>query len=57
MDRYIEIPQSCNGVARFDFEYLCGRPVISHSLVSYLSNNSAGWIKNKHVILLDFDKL
>ncbi|XP_021305223.1 putative ATPase N2B isoform X2 [Sorghum bicolor] len=23
----IEIPQSCNGVARFDFEYLCGRPV------------------------------
>ena len=57
MDRSIEIPQSCNGVARFDFEYLCGRPVISHSLVSYLSNNSAGWIKNKHVILLDFDKL
>ncbi|ONM11642.1 ATPase [Zea mays] len=27
--RSIEIPQSCNGVARFDFEYLCGRPVIS----------------------------
>ncbi|KAG2544449.1 AFG1-like ATPase isoform X2 [Panicum virgatum] len=24
--RSIEIPQSCNGVARFDFEYLCGRP-------------------------------
>jgi predicted ATPase len=27
--RYLEIPKSCNGVARFDFEYLCGRPVIS----------------------------
>lgn len=25
--RSFEIPQSCNGVARFDFEYLCGRPV------------------------------
>jgi hypothetical protein len=31
VDRSIEIPQSCNGVARFDFEYLCGRPVISQS--------------------------
>lgn len=25
--RMLEVPQSCNGVARFTFEYLCGRPV------------------------------
>ncbi|KAG8098966.1 hypothetical protein GUJ93_ZPchr0013g34578 [Zizania palustris] len=25
--RSLEIPKSCDGVARFDFEYLCGRPV------------------------------
>lgn len=37
MNRSIEIPQSCSGVARFDFEYLCGRPVISHSLNLHFS--------------------
>ncbi|KAH9760717.1 AFG1-like ATPase family protein [Citrus sinensis] len=26
--RTLEVPQSCNGVARFTFEYLCGRPVL-----------------------------
>ncbi|KAH7686669.1 ATPase AFG1-like protein [Dioscorea alata] len=25
--RSLEVPESCNGIARFDFEYLCGRPV------------------------------
>ncbi|CAA2953920.1 ATPase N2B [Olea europaea subsp. europaea] len=25
--RTLEVPESCNGVARFTFEYLCGRPV------------------------------
>lgn len=25
--RTLEVPQSCNGVARFSFEYLCGRPL------------------------------
>ncbi|KAK5817438.1 Lactation elevated protein 1 [Gossypium arboreum] len=25
--RTLEVPQSCNGVARFTFDYLCGRPV------------------------------
>ncbi|XP_073283495.1 uncharacterized protein [Primulina huaijiensis] len=25
--RTLEVPESCNGVARFSFEFLCGRPV------------------------------
>ncbi|XP_071708885.1 uncharacterized protein [Rutidosis leptorrhynchoides] len=25
--RTLEVPESCNGVAKFTFEYLCGRPV------------------------------
>ncbi|PWA35982.1 AFG1-like ATPase family protein [Artemisia annua] len=25
--RTLEVPESCNGVAKFSFEYLCGRPV------------------------------
>lgn len=25
--RTLEVPQSCNGVARFTFEYLCGQPI------------------------------
>ncbi|KAG6480609.1 hypothetical protein ZIOFF_057193 [Zingiber officinale] len=25
--RFLEVPESCNGIARFDFEYLCGRPL------------------------------
>ena len=36
MYRSLEIPQSCSGVARFDFEYLCGRPVIPCSLNLHL---------------------
>lgn len=26
--RILEVPESCNGVARFTFDYLCGRPVV-----------------------------
>ncbi|XP_039825280.1 putative ATPase N2B isoform X2 [Panicum virgatum] len=36
--RYIEIPQSCNGVARFDFEYLCGRPVGAADYIAIARN-------------------
>ncbi|CAL9145073.1 uncharacterized protein LOC135585758 isoform X2 [Musa acuminata AAA Group] len=25
--RCLEVPESCNGIARFNFEYICGRPV------------------------------
>ncbi|CAL4928456.1 unnamed protein product [Urochloa decumbens] len=36
--RSIEIPQSCNGVARFDFEYLCGRPVGAADYIAIAKN-------------------
>ncbi|PWZ56142.1 putative ATPase N2B [Zea mays] len=36
--RSIEIPQSCNGVARFDFEYLCGRPVGAADYIALARN-------------------
>lgn len=26
--RILEVPESCHGVARFTFEYLCGQPVL-----------------------------
>lgn len=32
--RTLEVPQSCNGVARFTFEYLCGQPVCSDVLMN-----------------------
>jgi len=38
VDRSIEIPQSCNGVARFDFEYLCGRPVGAADYIAIARN-------------------
>ncbi|XP_044974631.1 putative ATPase N2B [Hordeum vulgare subsp. vulgare] len=36
--RSIEIPQSCSGVARFDFEYLCGRPVGAADYIAIARN-------------------
>uniref|UniRef100_A0A0E0GWM4 AAA+ ATPase domain-containing protein n=1 Tax=Oryza nivara TaxID=4536 RepID=A0A0E0GWM4_ORYNI len=36
--RYLEIPKSCNGVARFDFEYLCGRPVGAADYIAIARN-------------------
>lgn len=36
--RSLEIPQSCNGVARFDFEYLCGRPVGAADYIAIARN-------------------
>ncbi|KAJ0971236.1 hypothetical protein J5N97_019195 [Dioscorea zingiberensis] len=32
--RSLEVPESCNGIARFDFEYLCGRPVGSADYIA-----------------------
>ncbi|MCH99397.1 AFG1-family ATPase [Trifolium medium] len=26
--RTLEVPESCGGVARFTFDYLCGRPLV-----------------------------
>ncbi|KAL8130468.1 hypothetical protein V2J09_019623 [Rumex salicifolius] len=36
--RTLGVPESCNGVARFSFEYLCGRPVGAADYIA-LANN------------------
>ncbi|XP_064949992.1 uncharacterized protein LOC135599149 isoform X4 [Musa acuminata AAA Group] len=32
--RCLEVPESCNGIARFNFEYICGRPVGASDYIS-----------------------
>ncbi|XP_010250073.1 PREDICTED: lactation elevated protein 1 isoform X2 [Nelumbo nucifera] len=36
--RTLEVPESCNGVARFTFEYLCGRPVGAADYIAIAKN-------------------
>ncbi|KAH7524667.1 hypothetical protein FEM48_Zijuj06G0144000 [Ziziphus jujuba var. spinosa] len=36
--RTLEVPESCNGVARFTFEYLCGRPVGAADYIAAAEN-------------------
>ncbi|XP_021758189.1 putative ATPase N2B isoform X2 [Chenopodium quinoa] len=36
--RCLDVPQSCNGVARFSFEYLCGRPVGAADYIALAKN-------------------
>ncbi|KAJ0090466.1 hypothetical protein Patl1_12443 [Pistacia atlantica] len=36
--RTLEVPQSCNGVARLTFEYLCGRPVGAADYIAVAQN-------------------
>lgn len=36
--RTLEVPQCCNGVARFTFEYLCGRPVGAADYIAIAKN-------------------
>ncbi|XVE53630.1 hypothetical protein DITRI_Ditri03aG0018300 [Diplodiscus trichospermus] len=36
--RTLEVPESCNGVARFTFEYLCGRPVGAADYIAVAQN-------------------
>ncbi|KAF9618006.1 hypothetical protein IFM89_039382 [Coptis chinensis] len=36
--RMLEVPESCNGVARFTFEYLCGRPVGAADYIAVAKN-------------------
>lgn len=36
--RTVEVSESCNGVARFTFEYLCGRPVGAADYIAVAKN-------------------
>ncbi|XP_026666106.2 putative ATPase N2B isoform X2 [Phoenix dactylifera] len=36
--RSLEVPESCNGIARFNFEYLCGRPVGAADYIAVARN-------------------
>lgn len=36
--RTVEVPESCKGVARFTFEYLCGRPVGAADYIAVAKN-------------------
>lgn len=36
--RKLEVPESCNGVARFTFDYLCGRPVGAADYIAVAEN-------------------
>ncbi|KAI7754991.1 hypothetical protein M8C21_016355 [Ambrosia artemisiifolia] len=36
--RSLEVPESCNGVAKFTFEYLCGRPVGAADYIAVAKN-------------------
>lgn len=36
--RALEVPESCNGIARFNFEYLCGRPVGAADYIAIARN-------------------
>nr|GMD48749.1 lactation elevated protein 1 isoform X1 [Ipomoea batatas] len=36
--RTLNVPESCNGVARFTFEYLCGRPIGAADYIAIANN-------------------
>ncbi|KAL4195146.1 hypothetical protein AMTRI_Chr05g63100 [Amborella trichopoda] len=36
--RTLEVPESCNGVSRFTFDYLCGRPVGAADYIAIANN-------------------
>lgn len=44
--RTLEVPESCNGVARFTFEYLCGRPVGAADYIAITKNYHTIFISN-----------
>ncbi|XP_060970356.1 uncharacterized protein LOC115712647 isoform X2 [Cannabis sativa] len=44
--RMLEVPESCNGVARFTFEYLCGQPVGAADYIAVAENYHTVFISN-----------
>ncbi|XP_062100792.1 uncharacterized protein LOC133806711 isoform X2 [Humulus lupulus] len=44
--RMLEVPESCNGVARFTFEYLCGRPVGAADYIAVAENHHTVFISD-----------
>ncbi|KAM7459479.1 hypothetical protein LguiA_036473 [Lonicera macranthoides] len=44
--RTLEVPESCNGVARFTFEHLCGRPVGAADYIAVAKNYHTVFISN-----------
>ncbi|XP_022750274.1 AFG1-like ATPase isoform X3 [Durio zibethinus] len=42
--RTLEVPESCNGVARFTFEHLCGRPVGAADYIAVAKNHHTVFI-------------
>ncbi|XP_021275715.1 lactation elevated protein 1 isoform X2 [Herrania umbratica] len=44
--RKLEVPESCNGVARFTFEYLCGRPVGAADYIAVAKNHHTVFISD-----------
>ncbi|XP_042424152.1 AFG1-like ATPase isoform X1 [Zingiber officinale] len=44
--RFLEVPESCNGIARFDFEYICGRPVGAADYIAVARHYHTVFISN-----------
>ncbi|KAF4402153.1 hypothetical protein G4B88_017665 [Cannabis sativa] len=44
--RMLEVPESCNGVARFTFEYLCGQPVGAADYIAVAEKYHTVFISN-----------
>ncbi|KAF6156777.1 hypothetical protein GIB67_033246 [Kingdonia uniflora] len=52
----MEVPESCNGIARFTFEYLCGRPSMELDL-KLLKKISTEYAAAKELAIKDASKL
>ncbi|KAL6216974.1 hypothetical protein ACLB2K_010192 [Fragaria x ananassa] len=55
--RKLEVPESCNGVARFSFEYLCGRPVGAADYIAVAENYHTVFISGIPVMTSSIDDL
>ncbi|WOL09423.1 hypothetical protein Cni_G18176 [Canna indica] len=44
--RYLDVPESCNGIARFNFEHICGRPVGAADYIAVARHYHTVFISN-----------